>query len=133
VGDTQRRPETSIFRQHAKGAHEVGIEPAAVALFGDVERLLFVAIVPEEFDDLRETDHASKQRNIGAAQSNRLATTVPVFIHRSDGGGGGIRETQATRHLCTAIAADLKQLSTSAWTGGGDSRKMREALPGRCA
>ena len=77
----------------------------------------------KDLEHLRHADDAAEHGDVVPSQTCGLAAAVPVFVHGSNRGRRGLRQTQAQRDRRAAIAANLEEL----FFGPGANREAEQA------
>ena len=114
AGVGQAGPEAAIAGGRDERVDELGIEPAAAPLAGDVDGAVRPALRPEDLDDLRQADDPRQQRRLEPAQLVRIAAAVPVLVHRADRLDDGLGQADHARDLGAALAAHREDLGAAA-------------------
>ena len=109
VRAAERRPEVRVVTACPQRRHEVGVEPLAAAARRDRARRVGAALAVEDLRRLREAHDARQQRDLLAAQPERLPVAVPVLVERPDRVGGLGLEPEQERDLGAAVAARQHQ------------------------
>ena len=102
-GSDAQKPASA---RHARSdVHELGVEPLAAAARRDRARGVGTALAVEDLRRLRQADDAREQRDLVAAQAQRLPVAVPVLVERADRVRGPGLEPEQERDLGAAVAA----------------------------
>ena len=116
----ERAPEAAVAAGGAQGVDELGVEPGAAAVGGDVEHGARAGGGEEHLDRLGEADDAAEQRDRVAGQAVGVAVAVPVLVERLDRLGGRLRELDHAGDVGAALAAQLGHLAGALGAAAGD-------------
>ncbi len=105
------RQNARSSRIESSASTSAGLEPAVAALERHRERAREPDRADEDLDGLREAEDAAEQRDLLAAQAERLAGAVPVLVERADRGGGRLGQLEHAGDLGAALAARADQLA----------------------
>ena len=110
-GSSSGAPERAVVAHRQQRVDERGIEPAAAALERHRERAGQAERAHEHLERLRQAQDPAEQRDLLAAQPERLAGAVPVLVERADRLRGALRQLEHARDLGAALAARADHLA----------------------
>ncbi len=103
-------PESVIRRDREDDVRELRIEPAAAPLAHHLVRGRDAVGGEEHLGGLAQACDAREQRDLLAAQPERLPAAVPVLVERAHGFGARLGEVEAADDRGAAVAARLDDL-----------------------
>ena len=107
----ERAPERGVVAEREQRVDERGIEPAAAALDRHPVGAAGAHRAREHLDGLREAQDPPEQRDLLAAQAERVAVAVPVLVERLDRQRGRLGQLEHAGDLAAALAARADHLA----------------------